>query len=204
MITKDYRSKIERAKGKQLLLQKQFKEARKTKRNTDRDLKNSEKALIVIQEVSKKTLKELEYRIGEVVSLALSAVFDEPYRLTLISSIKRGKTEFSLYFERDGEKVRPYDSSGGGAVDVAAFALRIALWSLKNPKTRNTIILDEPMKFISQDLRDKAGEMIKEISQRLNLQIIMVSHDEALIDAADTCYEVRMRNGISKAKRIKQ
>lgn len=202
MNIKDYQSKIERAKGQRTVHQTQLKTAKKASRNLQRDLENSEKALVIIQEVAQKTLKELEYRIGEVVSLALSAVFDDPYKLVLISSIKRGKTEFSLFFERDGERVRPYDSSGGGAVDVAAFALRIALWSLKNPRTRNCIILDEPFKMLSSDMTDKAGEMIKEISERLELQIIMVSHNESLIDISDKSFQVTMRKGQSIVREL--
>ena len=202
MTSKDYRIKLERAKGNRVTIETQFKEARKNARGFTRDLENTDKALFIVQEVAQKTLKELEYRIGEVVSLALSAVFDDPYKLVLISSIKRGKTEFSLFFERDGELVKPYDSSGGGAVDIASFALRIALWSLKNPRTRNTIILDEPFKMLSSDLTDKAGEMIKEISSRLGLQIIMVSHNESLIDISDKSFQVVMRRGKSIVRGI--
>ena len=202
MNTETYRSQIERGKGQRSILSTQLKTAKRALRNSQRDLENGDKALIIIQEVAQKTLKELEYRIGEVVSLALSAVFDDPYRLVLVSSIKHGKTAFSLFFERDGEMVRPYDSSGGGAVDVAAFALRISLWSLKSPGTRNTVILDEPFRFISADLQDKAGLMLKEISKRLNLQIIMVSHNESLIDISDKSFNVTMKKGKSIVREI--
>ena len=162
----------------------------------------ADKARAVIQEVAKLTQQELEFHISELVSLALSAVFDDPYKFKVDFVIKRERTEAELYFERDGERVHPMTASGGGAVDVAANALRFALWSLKSPRTRNTIILDEPYRFLSKDAQPRAAAMLKEISAKLGIQVIMVSHNPDLIEAADKAFEVTMRNGVSTVKEV--
>lgn len=162
----------------------------------------ADKARVIIQEVAKITQQELEFHISELVSLALSAVFDDPYKFKVDFVIKRERTEAELYFERDGERVHPMTASGGGAVDVAANALRFALWSLKSPRTRNTIILDEPYRFLSKDAQPRAAAMLKEISRKLGIQVIMVSHNPDLIEAADKAFEVTMRNGVSSVKEV--
>ena len=47
------------------------------------------------------------------------------------------------------------------------------------------------MRFLSRDLHHKATEMLKEISEKLGLQIIMVTHSEELIEAADKVFTIR-------------
>ena len=161
------------------------------------DLVNSEKARVIMQLVANSTQEQLEYKISELVSLALSAIFDDPYELVLEYGIKRGKTEAQILFKRNGNEVNPMQGTGGGAVDIAAFGLRVAIWSLKNPRSRNTIVLDEPFRFLSKGHQEKAGQLLKEISKKLGLQIIMVTHNPEFIKAADKIFSVSKVNGVS-------
>lgn len=135
----------------------------------------------LINNVVKLTQQRLKYRLTELGTLALKEVFPEPYELSVEFVQKRNKSECEIYLVKDDVKFDPMKSTGGGAVDVVAFALRIALWSLRKPKLRNLIILDEPLKFLSKDLQYKAGKILKEISERLNVQIIIVTHEADLI-----------------------
>lgn len=158
-------------------------------------------ARALIQEVAKQTQAQLEFRITEIVSLALEAVFDDPYKLKVEFVEKRGRTECELSFVRGNEEsVDPLTASGGGAVDVAAFALRIAIWSLTHPRSRGVFILDEPFRFLSVGLRDRAGIMLKELSEKLGVQIIMVTHDSALTEAADKVFFISQNSGVSSLR----
>ena len=90
------------------------------------------------------------------------------------------------------------NASGGGVVDLTAFALRIACYVLEN-NTDNVIILDEPFRFISRDLQERAGKILKTLSNKLGIQIIMVTHIKELIDCADKVFEVKKNaDGISE------
>jgi len=127
----------------------------------------------------------------------LASVFEEePYQFQLEFVQKRGKTEADVWFVRNGEKMKPIDASGGGAVDVASFALRIAFWSLTK-RTRPLFFLDEPMRMVSLNLMPKAAEMIKSISKKLGLQIVMVTHSAELSAVAEKKYEVSLKQGRS-------
>lgn len=156
----------------------------------DKDIEISHKALAVLQKVGKETQEALEYRISELVNLALSAVFEEPYTLKPVFEVKRGKTECRLVFEKDGKEYNPIDASGGGVVDIAAFALRLTCLTLIKPRPRSLLVLDEPFRFLSADLQPKAADMLSELSNRLGIQVIMVTHNEELIHNADRVFNV--------------
>jgi len=170
------------------------------KKLTERDEKaaerlNIEQAQVVIQTVAQQTQEQLQYHIEDLVTKALEAVFPDPYAFQLRFTLKRGKTEAEISLVKDGEAMSPVSSTGGGVIDVAAFALRVALWALGN--SDNTIILDEPFKHLSAAFQPKAGEMMKELSEQLGLQFIMVTHVRQLEESADKMFYVSIKNGKS-------
>lgn len=197
MRTKELRKKIERLKGNKEQIQKDLSSLKKGKRLSERALKKHEKAKEVIREIGLKTQQQLQYHIGDITSLALESVFPNPYQLELEFIQRRNKTECDIYFSKDDKRTDPLSASGGGVVDIAAFALRIASWSLQKVRTRNLIILDEPMRFVSEDLMDKASAMLKEVSQKLNIQFIVITHEPLLANYADRVFQVKNKKGIS-------
>lgn len=194
------KNKLERAKGKQEILSKNLKSLRDSLKISKKNLIQSEKAQKIIQEVARKTQEQIKFHIEDIVSMALAAIFPDPYEFKLDFVIKRNKTECDLWFERDDKRIKPIEASGGGAVDVASFALRIALWNLKFGKKNNTIILDEPVKFVSKDLIDKVSELLKKLSDKLGIQFILVTHINELIEHSDKVFKVTQKNGISSIK----
>lgn len=158
---------------------------------------DAESAQAILQAVAQETQKELEYRVSELVSLAMAAVFPDPYTLKLSFEMKRGRTEAEFLFELDGETVNPKYGSGGGVKDVAALALRLAVWSLRGGRTRPLIVLDEPFKNPSKGYRPKVAKLLKRLSRDLGLQIIMVTHDEELIEHADKVFLVKRVRKVS-------
>jgi len=195
-----YRNRVEQEKGKKQALEEYSQEQAADLQRRKKRLRNLKDALLVVQHVSQKTQEELKYQITELVTLALKAVFEDPYEFDIDFVHKRGKTEAEVSFIRDGEKIDPMTASGGGAVDIASFALRITLWNLHRPRTANTIILDEPARFVSDDLQPKFGEMLKMISDKLNIQFIIVTHKKALMESADKVFHVIMKNKNSEVK----
>jgi len=68
---------------------------------------------------------------------------------------------------------------------------------LAQPRSRACLILDEPFRFVSRNKMPLAGQMLREISKQLELQIIMISHIPELISCADQIINVTIKNGIS-------
>lgn len=204
---KEIRTLIERQKGKQQQLQASIETEIVEIRRESRDLKRHEQAKEIVREISIKMQENLQYSIGSITSLALEAVFNNPYTLEVEFVQRRNKTECDLFFSRGDMRIDPLTASGGGALDVAAFALRVASWSMQHPRTDNVLILDEPFKHLkTEEANQRVLEMIKTISEKLNLQIICVSDeriDRSITEQyADKLFEVSIRKGISKVKVI--
>ena len=156
---------------------------------------------MIIQKVAQETQKQLEWHISEIVTLALASTFDNPYIFKAEFVMKRGKTECNLFFERDGYRVNPILEAGGGAVDVAAFALRVAMWSLSKSNWRNTLVFDEPFKNINDKTRktqERVVEMAKELSKKLDLQFIIITMIPEFEEMPDRSFEFNLVKGKTK------
>ena len=198
MTTQMLRTRLERQRGKKIQIERTLAEKEQALLLSQKQFKRHEKAREIIREVGLQTQQQLQFHISDITSLALESVFNDPYQLKVEFVQRRNKTECDLKFVREDSELDPLTASGGGAVDVAAFALRIASWSMAHPRTRATIILDEPLRFLSVDNQEKASRMIKEISQRLGLQFIIVTHESVLASYADKVFEVSIKKGKSK------
>ena len=194
MILSEYKNKLTSAQGQRAYIGRQIIEKETLIDSCVDKLHSLEEAQVFLQKVAQATQEQLRVHIKDIVQLCLDSIWPGEVGFDLIYEVKRGKTEARLVFIIDGEEVEPLDSDGGGLVDIASFALRIAVWTLGN--TRNTIILDEPMKHLSDNLQPLAAEIIKELSQKLRLQVIMITHRKELTGIADKVFEVsRKRAG---------
>lgn len=193
-----YRDKLNQTKGKVSALKQEADDYTLKEEENGNRMLALEQALVFVQDVAQKTQEQLVLHIQDVVNTALDTCFPDEYEFNLVFEIKRNKTEARLVFMKNGFEIDPMEASGGGVVDVASFALRIAAWSLG--KTNNVICLDEPMKFLSRDLQPRAGEILQEISKKLGIQFIMVSHVADIIQSADRVFEINLNKGASMVK----
>src|SRR3990167_2947785 len=160
-----------------------------------------QKARILIANAGQHTQTFLKSFIEEMITTALQAVFEEDYQFVIDFDIKRNKPEAKISLKLRGEETDPKDSCGGGVLDVASFALRVVLWSIENPKSTNTLILDEPMKFLHGRI-ENAMKMIKDLSKKLNIQFIIVSQMEEFAENADKIFLVTHNGKFSETKEI--
>jgi ABC-type transporter Mla maintaining outer membrane lipid asymmetry ATPase subunit MlaF len=161
---------------------------------------NAKKALILIQEVAQSTQTLLRNKVTKLVNLAIRSVFDDPPEFIMEITVKRNRTECELLFKDADAIDKPLESAGGGLLDVVSFALRVVMWTFS--KTDNVLILDEPFKFVSPNLAPRVSEMVSEISTKLNLQIIMVSHAEGINDSAAVTYKIMQQDKVSTVTKL--
>jgi ABC-type uncharacterized transport system ATPase subunit len=131
--------------------------------------------------------KEIVTTVSNLVTMALADIFPDPYACVIETGIKRNATEAVVLFEKNGMQLEPKDSVGGGPIDVASFAGRVAFVHLSGD--RKVIIGDEPFKFVSRDLLDRCPEMLKTLTS-LGHQFILISHLEEVIKGADNVIEI--------------
>jgi DNA repair exonuclease SbcCD ATPase subunit len=138
----------------------------------------------------------------------MEAVFDNPYQLKVNFQEKRGRTEAEILFVKGDLEFPPLGNAGGGTIDVASLALRIAYWSMRrDKKIRPLLLLDEPFSQLKGEVANRrALAIIQEISHKLGLQIIMISDErvsrEDIIANADKVFHVYQKSGVSSVKEI--
>lgn len=145
------------------------------------DAKRKFKALNMIRTAARAMQDTIHARVSVLVSECLASVFGpDAYEFKLVFEEKRGRVEARPVFVRDGME-HSYDEIGGGVVDVASFALRLAALTLRRPSVRPMIVLDEPFRFLSKEYRPAVRELLLKLSEKLNFQIIQVTHAPELV-----------------------
>lgn len=156
-----------------------------------------EKAQELVQAVAKTTQERIKFELEEIVQHALDAVFEGQYEFQIIFEIKRGKTEANIMLTQDGNEI-DLDDGGGGVRDVLSFALRVALLVIS--KGRKILILDEIGHFISAGIKPQFYTILGELSRKLGIQVIGVTHDELMMQIADKSIKVTKVKGVSHVK----
>lgn len=196
----DIKSFYERQVGKKEQIEQDIADLQISLKSNRKKVKNLEKAHEIVKLVGGETQQQLHYHISDITSLALEGVFENPYKLVLDFVERRGKVECDLLFERDGNIIKPKRASGFGALDISSLALRIACWSMMSPRTRPTIVIDEPFRNLSEKYHEPASQMVKEISDKLGIQFIISTHTPALASYADREFRTSIKNKQTKVK----
>lgn len=143
----------------------------------------------LIQETAQEVQEGIRFHIQDIVQHALDAIFGGTYKFLVEFTVSRGRTEARLLVEKGGNVMDDLmEDEGGTLVQIVAMALRIAVWTLA--PTDNVLIFDEPGNQVSAQYKPVFAEIIRGLSQRLGIQIIMVSHDDTYIATADRVFTV--------------
>uniref|UniRef100_A0A6M3JUM3 Uncharacterized protein n=2 Tax=viral metagenome TaxID=1070528 RepID=A0A6M3JUM3_9ZZZZ len=145
----------------------------------------------VVNTVIKLTQDNFKGKVEPLVTMAIRSVFEKPYDFELRFEKKRNQLECRPVLIKDGNEETPKADLGGSVVDIISLALRVILWAVEKPRSRNMILLDEPMKNIGQgEELILAGQIMRDISSDLGLQLIVVTHSQEFGEIADTVYKV--------------
>jgi DNA repair exonuclease SbcCD ATPase subunit len=144
-------------------------------------------AKIVLLKVGEETQQEVKQYIEDSVTFALQTVYGSEYHFVVLFHYdNRDQTEVKFFLSKNEKLYEPRkDTISGGATDICAFSLRMVLYTLENPDPASIFILDEPFKNVSKGYLPFVSEMIKELSNMLNLQLIISTHTDEIIDLAD-------------------
>lgn len=159
-----------------------------------KELNVTENSQSFVQSVAQVVQSQLSSQIDTIVNLGLNTCFPG-YTFEMKYVASRGKTEVQFVVTDGKSIIDPLNQCGGGFVDLLCFCLRIAVYSISS--VNNVIIFDEPFKFLSKGLRSKVAELLVTLSDKLNLQIIEVTHIEELAENSNKKFLIKKVNGIS-------
>lgn len=207
MDLKGMRKAFDIQKGTRDYIQGEIDQLQKRLDKEKKALLRKEKALLFIEDAAINMQGELSGGLKDCVAAGLNSVFDIPYGFRADFNINRGRPECRLSFLKKGKLVDPMAFSGGGEVDIAAFAARIACLSMAK-QYRKVLLLDEPflrLKGIKENKR--VIDLMNELSHRLGIQIIAVNDERApredIIAGADKVFWVSQKQAKSQIEILK-
>ena len=165
----------------------------------DNDMVEWEQARDVVIRVMLATQGRVKTFVEDVVTQALSTIYGDNHSFELEYDQKRNQVEATPWIVIDGERNSPRDEVGGGILDIASLAMRLAVWALTDPLPSRTFLLDEPSKFLSVDMQPEFGRMLAELADMLDVQFVVVTHSPEVAEAAGKTYTiVKGGDGVSK------
>lgn len=156
------------------------------------DLTDHKKVREVYQQAAIFTQEYLEEHISSIVTHALKSVFyEKDIEFKAKFDKKRNSSECSLFILDEGEEYDILEDKGFGVADIASFALRVAYILLDS--VDNVLIMDEPFRNLDKDRTPHASKMIAELSKKLKIQFIIVTHIDDLAECADKVIKLRLK-----------
>lgn len=157
-------------------------EAKRELMQAGEEAADAQEVAAILQELAQGIQQQVHGRIAGVVTRALQTVFGEDaYEFSIEFEKKRNKTEARLIFLRNGQELDPLAAAGGGCVDVAALALRLACLVMLRPPARRILVMDEPAKNINGSMyQDRVGELLETLAEELDVQLVIVTDDDWL------------------------
>ena len=134
----------------------------------------------------------------------LQTIFaDQDLRVKASVDIQRGKVAVDLITVQhlpDGSEIEgdPNDSFGGAVTTIQSILLRVIIQMRRG--LRPLLLLDETLPAINHEYLANTGKFLATLCQRLGVDILLVTHNPALVEAADHAYRLVRKNGAVKVE----
>lgn len=170
-----------------------------------RRIRDYNEAILILTEYTKAVQKNVIKFIEYVVSTSIQIVFQENFKFYLKFEEKRNVPTYKPLISDGKYLYDPKFDKGGCMMDTIGISSRFALWAIKKPRSRNLFLLDEPFRF-SGEFASRVAKYLKVLSQKLNFQILITTHnpDEiGIMSICDRVWKTTIKNKISKLRRLK-
>jgi len=154
---------------------------------------------VLLQKLEDNLKTTIVDQIEIIMTQALNEVLENPnLKFKVIYEAKRNVigVEFKIYDLANGSTFDILNSFGGGIADLVSVVLRIVF--LHYSGLEKILVLDESGKFISNNYQGNFSKFLKTIAEKLDMQIILVSHKKEVSECCNRIIEVEKINNISK------
>lgn len=93
------------------------------------------------------------------------------------------------------------DSFGGGPASIASLILRIL--TVMRLKLWPLLLLDETLAAVSADYVDQTGLFLERLTQKMGVDVLLVTHKPAFLDHANVTYQCAEVMGEDGARHLK-
>lgn len=167
-----------------------------TERETDleQEIENLQNEKIVLEKVAalfKHLLNQYVYQyaesFSEIVTEGLQSIYhDQDVRFDIEVEQKYGKVNAVFLTEQNGMRGNPLEAFGGGVSAVESLLLRILV--LLKAGLARYLILDESLGALSTEYVDNCGSFLRKLCDEMDVNILLVTHNEDFLDQCDTAY----------------
>ncbi len=144
--------------------------------------------------------------VERLMTEGLQAVFpDQDLAVRADVDTKRGKISVDLItVQTQGDLViegLSSDAFGGAVSTVESVLLRILVMQRRG--IRPFLLLDESLPAFDSNYVINMGHFLSMLCKRLEMDVLLVTHNTALVEAADRAYRVVKRSGASQFERLR-
>jgi DNA repair exonuclease SbcCD ATPase subunit len=138
-------------------------------------------------------------KLGFLLNLVLQYVFPDLEFILKTQKDDEGIISGIQFLVSDGKEIRPvYDYYGASVVEILFFSLNMLLAILFGGS--RILVMDEPLKSLSQENWEKVVELASSICQRYGIQLIITTHHGCdALRLLDNIFVYTIENGPSGA-----
>jgi predicted ATPase len=166
-----------------------------------------EKAAHVLTAIGEQRQDAAQRQIEALVSTGLKTIFGEELSFHLVPGV-RAKTPVVDFRVRsvldDGSIVETdvMDARGGGLSATVGFLLRLVILLLSRHRQDTVLFLDETFAHVSAEYLPRLIEFLKELVAKTGVQIVMVTHEDGFLEAADVTYRFELVDGVTRVRKL--
>lgn len=160
-----------------------------------------EKSGILLSSIGEERQVKAQDTIEQLVTRGLQQIFDDSYSFHIVQKTKANAASVEFVVRTtlaEGVVVDTpvMDARGGGLAATIGFLLRVVILLLRDgSRGDNILVIDESFSHVSAEYLPGVSEFLRELVEKTELQIIMVTHQEELTEAADTVYRFTTKDG---------
>ena len=193
-LLKDRQDKLVKMKNENDLIRRQAEQAEEEAAKSAESMKLSIEALEFLEEVANSRRGSMKARIESVVTEALQLVYGPERRIEMTYSVKNNRSHLAFEIVKTtpkGEVRRILDGKGAGlgVSDTVSVPLRL-LVLIGSKASDRVCVLDECYKHVSREKVDLVVKFLRVLTERLGMQVILLSHHEQVRGEVDAAFEV--------------
>jgi DNA repair ATPase RecN len=185
--------------GKRDTLEMQLANCQERLRTIDMESENLSKASAFLQTLSDQTRQQILDKISGIVTDALQKIKDKnlTFRMDLSTSGNQVDLDFIVHDRLLNMDQDILQSAGGTIADIVTFPLRVSLLLKWDPELARVLIMDENLKFVSVADQAPLSDFVRQLTEQLKLQVILVTHSETISSRAHRVFQVSKKDGAS-------
>lgn len=146
------------------------------------------------------TQETLLASLKKFVTFGLQSVFGSLYSFNPVMVTEGKDVKVDFYVKTDEVEGKVTDAKGGGVAELVSILIQIYFMRVLKDEFRQVMILDTPMIHISKRYHGKVSALLKQLSEKLGMQIVLLTNTESFAEYADKAYQFTQVDGKTKVE----